>query len=154
MKFRQVVRHLKCCKQVKWVAIVISRSVSPVEREFLIPISHIVCLSRPKIVTSSVILRHGCFYLVEHSPNKRYENGISIYAYFGHNEPFCNLIALCFRGPLLWSSGQSSWLQIRRPGFDSRRYQIFWEVVGLERGPLSLVSTTDELLDRKVAASV
>jgi hypothetical protein len=27
----------------------------------------------------------------------------------------------------------------RGPGFDSRRYQIFWEVVGLERGPLSLV---------------
>jgi hypothetical protein len=23
----------------------------------------------------------------------------------------------------LWSSGQSSWLQIRRPGFDSRHYQ-------------------------------
>jgi hypothetical protein len=27
--------------------------------------------------------------------------------------------------PPLWSSGQSSWLQIRRPGFDSRHYQIF-----------------------------
>jgi hypothetical protein len=26
--------------------------------------------------------------------------------------------------------------------------------VGLERGPLSLVNTTEELLDRKVAASV
>jgi hypothetical protein len=26
-------------------------------------------------------------------------------------------------------------------GFDSRHYQIFWEVVSLERGPLSLVST-------------
>jgi hypothetical protein len=50
--------------------------------------------------------------------------------------------------PPLWSSGQSSWLQIRRPGFDSR------QVVGLERGPLSLVSTTEELLDRKVAAPV
>jgi hypothetical protein len=25
--------------------------------------------------------------------------------------------------PPLWSSGQSSWLQIRRPGFDSRQYQ-------------------------------
>jgi hypothetical protein len=33
-------------------------------------------------------------------------------------------------------------------------YQIFWEVVGLERGPLSLVSTAEELLDRKVAAPV
>jgi hypothetical protein len=27
--------------------------------------------------------------------------------------------------------------------------KIFWEVVGLERGPLSLLSTIDELLARK-----
>jgi hypothetical protein len=27
--------------------------------------------------------------------------------------------------PPLWSSGQSSWLQIQMPGFDSQRYQIF-----------------------------
>jgi hypothetical protein len=49
--------------------------------------------------------------------------------------------------PPLWSSGQSSSLQIQMSGFDSRHYQIFWEVVGLERGQLSLVSTTEELLD-------
>jgi hypothetical protein len=55
--------------------------------------------------------------------------------------------------PPLWSSGQSSWLQIRRPGFDSWHYQKK-KVVGLEWGPLSLVSTTEELLDRKVAAPV
>jgi hypothetical protein len=46
-------------------------------------------------------------------------------------------------------SGQSSWLQIQRSGFDFRRYQIFWKVMGLERGPLSLVSATEELLERK-----
>jgi hypothetical protein len=34
-------------------------------------------------------------------------------------------------------------------GFDSRRYQIFWEVVGLERGPLSLVRIIEELLEWK-----
>jgi hypothetical protein len=55
--------------------------------------------------------------------------------------------------PPLWSSGQSSCLQIRRPEFDSRHYQEK-KVVDLERGPLSLVSTTEELLDRKVAAPV
>jgi hypothetical protein len=38
----------------------------------------------------------------------------------------------------LLPSGQSSWLQIQRPGFDSRRYQIFGEVEGLERGPQPL----------------
>jgi hypothetical protein len=43
--------------------------------------------------------------------------------------------------PPLWSSGQSSWLQIQRSGFDSLLYQIFWEVVGLEQGSFSLVST-------------
>jgi hypothetical protein len=56
-------------------------------------------------------------------------------------------------GPLLWSSGQSSRLQIRKPGFDSRHYQKK-KVVGLVRGPLSLVSTTEKLLDRIVAAPV
>ena len=35
----------------------------------------------------------------------------------------------------------------RGPGFDSRRYQIFWVLVGLERGPLSLVRSTEELLE-------
>jgi hypothetical protein len=40
----------------------------------------------------------------------------------------------------------------RGPGFDSRALQK--KVVGLERGLLSLVSTTEELLDRKVAAPV
>jgi hypothetical protein len=39
------------------------------------------------------------------------------------------------------------------PGFDSRRYQIFWQVVGLEQGPLSLVSATEELLERKSRGS-
>jgi hypothetical protein len=36
-------------------------------------------------------------------------------------------------------------------GFDSRHYQIFWVVVGLERGPLtiSLVSITEDLLEWK-----
>jgi hypothetical protein len=53
----------------------------------------------------------------------------------------------------LWSSGQSSWLQIERFLFDSRRYHIIWEVVGLERGPLSLVSTIEELLERKSSGS-
>jgi hypothetical protein len=41
----------------------------------------------------------------------------------------------------------------RGPGFDSRRYQIFREVVGLERGPLSLVSIIEELLGRKSSGS-
>jgi hypothetical protein len=49
------------------------------------------------------------------------------------SETFGNLViktfliyfSVQFTGPPLWSSGQSSWLQIRRPGFDSRHYQIF-----------------------------
>jgi hypothetical protein len=32
----------------------------------------------------------------------------------------------------------------RGPGFDSRRHKIFWDVVRLERGPLSLVGTSEE----------
>jgi hypothetical protein len=36
----------------------------------------------------------------------------------------------------------------RGPVFDSRHYQIFWEVMGLDRGQLGLVSTIEELLGR------
>jgi hypothetical protein len=67
-----------------------------------------------------------------------------------------NWIYICYveeSRPPLWSSGQSSWLHIQRSGLDSRRYQIFWEVVGLKRGPLSLVSATEELLGRKSSGS-
>jgi hypothetical protein len=49
-----------------------------------------------------------------------------------------HLILPAARGPGLYSAG-----------FDIRRYQIFWESVGLEMGPLSLVSTIEELLGRK-----
>jgi hypothetical protein len=63
-----------------------------------------------------------------------------------------NWIYICYveeSRPPLWPSGQSSWLQIQTSGFYSLRYQIFWEVEGLERGLLSLVSTTEELFGRK-----
>jgi hypothetical protein len=50
--------------------------------------------------------------------------------------------------PPLWSSGQSSSYRSKGPGFDSRALQGLKTVVGLERGPLSLVSTTEELLGR------
>jgi hypothetical protein len=70
-----------------------------------------------------------------------------LYMVIGHHENcfYCILYA----EPPLWPSDQSSCLQKQRSRFDSRLYQIFWEVVGLERGPLSLVSTIEELLGRK-----
>jgi hypothetical protein len=69
---------------------------------------------------------------------------------------FCRYIYHLMRLPqtvFLWSSGQSSWLQIQRSRFDYRHYQSFWEVVSLEWGPLSLVSTNGELLERKSSCS-
>jgi hypothetical protein len=59
-----------------------------------------------------------------------------------------------FWWPPLRFSCQSSWLQIQRSELVSRRYQIFWEVVGLERGTLSLVSKIEKLLlERKSSDS-
>jgi hypothetical protein len=49
------------------------------------------------------------------------------------------------RGLVVWVPGYRS----RGSGFNSRRYQIFWEVVGLERGPFSFVKIIEELLEWK-----
>jgi hypothetical protein len=68
----------------------------------------------------------------------------------------CHYLSLWWYNPITQAQGDSlcglvfrvPGYRSRGPGFDSWRYQIFWEVVGLERGPLSLVSTTGELLGR------
>jgi hypothetical protein len=100
---------------------------------------------------------HICY--VEESRPPLWSSGQS---YWMHNgDVLCflwgkNWIYVCCveeNRPLLLSVGQSSWLQVQRSGFDSRRYQIFLEIVGLEQGPLSLVSTIEELLGRKSSGS-
>jgi hypothetical protein len=58
----------------------------------------------------------------------------------GTSDRLCGLVV---RGLGYRSGGPGS-----SPGSNKKK------VVGLERGPLSLVSTTEELLDRKVAAPV
>jgi hypothetical protein len=55
--------------------------------------------------------------------------------------------------PPLWSSCQSSWLQIQRSGLHSRLCQISWKVVGLEWSPLSFANTIEELLERNSSGS-
>jgi hypothetical protein len=55
------------------------------------------------------------------------------------------------RRPPLWSSGQSSWLQIRRSRVRFPALQT--KELGLERGPLSLVNATDELHGRNSSGS-
>jgi hypothetical protein len=50
---------------------------------------------------------------------------------------------------MLRASGYRS----RGPWFDSRRHQIFLEVAGLERGPLSFISINEELLEWKISGS-
>jgi hypothetical protein len=56
----------------------------------------------------------------------------------------CNLVDDRPCGLVVWVPGYRS----RGPGFDFQRYRSFWEVVGLERGPLKLVSTIEELRGR------
>jgi hypothetical protein len=49
---------------------------------------------------------------------------------------------------------KSFWVQTQRSRVRFPRFQIFWEAAGLQRGPLSLVRTTEELLEEKVSAAV
>jgi hypothetical protein len=61
---------------------------------------------------------------------------------------FCEIFKLPICGLVVRVLGYRS----RGPGFDSRALPKK-KVMGLERGPLSLVSTTEELLDRKSSGS-
>jgi hypothetical protein len=84
--------------------------------------------------------------------NSEYKNRAQSLIAF--SELYTRIFQVCSeRWPPLWSNRQTSWLQIQRSRFDSRLYQIFCEAVGLERGPLSLVCTTEELVERKNSGS-
>jgi hypothetical protein len=71
------------------------------------------------------------FYLIESSKKKTYKI---------FSQMFKEHLYILVRVPGYRSRGL---------GFNSRRYYIFWAVVALERGPLSLVSTVEELLGGK-----
>ena len=64
----------------------------------------------------------------------------------------CVCVCVCVCDRLCGLVVRVSGYRYRGPGFDPRHYQIFWVVVGLERGPFSLVSlvrSTEELLEWK-----
>jgi hypothetical protein len=60
------------------------------------------------------------FYYFQDFPNTKQESEI---LKCNHFPLLLLLLLLLLLWPPLGSSGQSSWLQIRRPGFDSRHYQ-------------------------------
>jgi hypothetical protein len=116
----------------------------------------------PKGVTTSTanrwILKNSVFFMSSRRPTlwssgqgSWLQNGGVLCFPWGKN-----WIYICYveeSRPPLWSNGQDSWLQIQRSVFDSLRYQISCEVVGLILSPLSLVSTIVELLGRKNSGS-
>jgi hypothetical protein len=67
-----------------------------------------------------------------------------------HSEGIIIIILLLLWTPL-WSSVPG--YRSRGPAIDSRRHQIFWKIVGLELGPLSLGSIIEELLERTSSSS-
>ena len=75
---------------------------------------------------------------VKQSKPKQNKNVICVYIlcrYCTYVDRLCGLVV------------RVSGYRCRGLGFDSRCYQIFWVVVGLERGPLSLVRSIEELLE-------
>jgi hypothetical protein len=80
------------------------------------------------------------------------------FCYTQSSKPFRFYLHFSIRSVTSWNCLCD--LVVRVPGyrsrgaeFDSRRYQILWQVVGLKRGPLSLVITTEELLGRNNSGS-
>jgi hypothetical protein len=64
-----------------------------------------------------------CFSSEGGSTDKERKIIILIIIFFSHLHLVSFHCHMSCDRPPLWSSGQSSWLQIRRPGFDSRHYQ-------------------------------
>ena len=86
--------------------------------------------------TAVLVMYPDAYYLII------IENPISVKSYF----MICSNTSI-ITGRLCGLVVRVSGYRYRGLGFDSRRYQIFWLVVGLERGPLSLVSSIEELLE-------
>jgi hypothetical protein len=80
-----------------------------------------------------------CYYIVHCVVLSYY------YCYTDFNV-YCIVIVLCYYDRLLATDTEA---RVRFPALPKKK-----RVVGLERGPLSLVSTTEELFDSKVAAPV
>jgi hypothetical protein len=70
-----------------------------------------------------------------------------------HYEDFIHYHLQRVQYHLLGDHANHVWFCKWLTGFNSRCYQSFWEVVGLERGPLSIVSTIKKLLGRKSSGS-
>jgi hypothetical protein len=94
-------------------------------------------------------IKHGNIYYRFHRHSSCI-NWIILYS-FPLYSLFWSLMATIHRlyGLVVRVSGYRS----RGPEFDSRPYQIFWEIRGLERGPLSLVRTIEELMAWKSSSS-
>jgi hypothetical protein len=65
----------------------------------------------------------------------------------------CILLKCNLTGPPLWSSCQSSWLQTEVSGSIPGATRFSDVAVGLERGPLCLVTINEELLERQSSGS-
>jgi hypothetical protein len=118
------------------------------------------------LLSESFYCTHSSRYISSYFSNRAWSSGSVPYKSI-INVPYLQRFilklqdeAIIYKGDVfLFLGGRQSWALyifcVCRlfAGFDSRRYQIFWEVVGLERGPLSLVRIIEELLEWKSGGS-
>jgi hypothetical protein len=97
----------------------------------------ILNLSSPQKSLTKQRIRQCKYGFIQALPTASY----FLWCLYGVRDHLCDLVVRV--------SGYRS----RGPGFDTRRFQIFWEAVGLERCPLSLVRKTEELLGRNSSGS-
>jgi hypothetical protein len=79
---------------------------------------------------------------------QRFSNGLKILQRLNSTTYLSKYFSFC--GIVVRVPGYKS----RGTGFDSRRHQIFYATVGLERGPFSLVRINEEVLEIEVAVVV
>ena len=99
------------------------------------------------VLPTTYALSGSIFHVVSHTFEKCNVCSLTKSIHFYATCPWQNYANLCNYDILCGLVVRVSGYRYRGLGFDSRCYQIFWVVVGLQRGPLSLVRSIEELLE-------
>jgi hypothetical protein len=116
--------------------------------------------TRPEAVRVSAICMFSptdpvftCSTQSQLTADARESHARSIHSSFPRNRHNLTLAEMLHTAAWWQLNAQGSCPHIQSSWFNFRSYHIFWEAVALDRGPLSLVSTIEDLLGTQISGS-